>query len=123
MRRSALYAGLLVLVGMTSCTQTNRPAVNVQAPPSAVPVSTGTILSMREVTEPNGSASWRTALLAAAASTSAMNDSAAAQLVEFIVRADNGAILSVVQANNVGLRPGDRVVILHAGSTHLARPG
>jgi hypothetical protein len=123
MRRSALYAGLFVLVGMTGCAQTNHPAVSTQAPPTAVPGSAGTILWMRSVAEPSGSAPWRTALLAIAAKTSAADGGEAAPLVEFIVRADDGAILSVVQGNDVGLRPGDRVVILYEGSTHLARPG
>lgn len=78
---------------------------------------------MRSVAEPSGSEAWRTALLAVAAKTNAADGGEAAPLVEFIVRADDGAILSVVQGNNVGLRAGDRVVILYEGSTRLARPG
>jgi outer membrane lipoprotein SlyB len=123
MRRSALYAGLFVLVGMTGCAPTNQPAVRTQAPPTSVPGSAGTIVWMRSVAEPSGSEGWRTALLAVAAKTNAADGGEAAPLVEFIVRADDGAILSVVQGNDVGLRPGDRVVILYEGSTHLARPG
>lgn len=123
MRRSVVYAALFVLIGMTSCAQTNRPAVNTQASPPAVPVSTGTILSMRKVIELSGSEAWRTGLLAAAANTSPANEGYASQLMEFIVRADDGATLSVVQPNKVGLRPGDRVVILYDGRAHLARPG
>ena len=121
MRRSAFYAGLFVLVGMAGCAQTNRPAVSTQAPPPKVPGSTGTILSMRNVAEPSGSAQWRTALLTAAVKTSTADGGEAAQLVEFIVRADDGATLSIVQTNRVGLRPGDRVAILHDGGTYLAR--
>jgi outer membrane lipoprotein SlyB len=43
-------------------------------------------------------------------------------LAEFIVRADDGATLSIVQANDQGFRMGDRVVIVRAAQTRLARP-
>ena len=42
--------------------------------------------------------------------------------VEFIVRSDEGATLSIVQANEPGFRKGDRVVILRDDRTRLARP-
>ena len=44
-------------------------------------------------------------------------------LVEFIVRADDGATLSIVQSNEAGFRTGDRVIILRDDRTRLARPG
>ena len=43
--------------------------------------------------------------------------------VEFIVRTDGGAILSVVQGNESGFHAGDRVVILHGDRARLAWPG
>jgi hypothetical protein len=43
--------------------------------------------------------------------------------VEFIVRTDDGATLSIVQDNGLGLRAGDRVVILRGDHARLARPG
>lgn len=44
-------------------------------------------------------------------------------MVEFIVRTDEGATLSIVQDNGAGLHAGDRVVVLRGGRTRLARPG
>ena len=43
-------------------------------------------------------------------------------LMEFIVRTDDGATLSIVQTNEPGFRTGDRVVIIRDDLTHLARP-
>ena len=45
------------------------------------------------------------------------------QQVEFIVRVDDGTMLSVVQPNEPGFHSGDRVIILRDAPTHLARPG
>jgi outer membrane lipoprotein SlyB len=42
---------------------------------------------------------------------------------EIILRTDDGAILSVVQAESSGLAPGARVVVLTSPNLHLARPG
>ncbi|HET7882433.1 MAG TPA: hypothetical protein VFL55_16225 [Acetobacteraceae bacterium] len=50
------------------------------------------------------------------------SENASAALVEFIVRGDDGAMLSIVQANDADFRQGDRVVILRAAQTRLARP-
>ncbi len=44
-------------------------------------------------------------------------------LFEFIVRADDGATLSIVQANTASFRTGDRVVILRDDTARLAPPG
>jgi outer membrane lipoprotein SlyB len=90
---------------------------------TATQAATGTIVSMRKVSAQPSSSPWRSLLLADAAMTRAANDAAAGGLMEFIVRASNGAILSVVQANDAGFHTGDHVVILHDGQTHLARPG
>jgi outer membrane lipoprotein SlyB len=43
--------------------------------------------------------------------------------MEFIVRASDGTIISVVQSNDVGFHTGERIVILRDGPTHLARQG
>jgi outer membrane lipoprotein SlyB len=45
------------------------------------------------------------------------------RLIEIIVRADDGATLSIVQTNDPGFRKGDRVIILRDDQTRLARPG
>ena len=51
------------------------------------------------------------------------HDDGSRSLVEFIVRVDDGATLSIVQTNEPGFRTGDRVVILRDDRTRLARPG
>jgi outer membrane lipoprotein SlyB len=40
--------------------------------------------------------------------------------VEFIIRQDDGSTLSVVQTNEDGFRPGDRVVLTRGARTHIA---
>ena len=46
-----------------------------------------------------------------------------APITEFIVRADDGATLSIVQSNKLDLRTGDRVVIRYEPTVQLTRPG
>jgi outer membrane lipoprotein SlyB len=66
---------------------------------------------------------WRVALLAdTGGATAAVNDGNS-HLTEFIVGIDDGSTISVVQTNELGFRPGDRVSVLHDGHTHIARPG
>ena len=77
---------------------------------------------MRAVIASEGSAPWRAALLAAASTGGSATDRTA-PLTEFIVRADDGATLSIVQANQLNLRAGDRVVIRYQPTAQLARPG
>ena len=82
-------------------------------------INEGTILSMRPV-GPRGSAEpLRAALLA----DGGEHDDGGRLSVEFIVRADDGATLSIVQTNEPGFRKGDRVIILRDDRTRLARPG
>ena len=50
---------------------------------------------------------------------SGRNDTTQA-LVEFIVRADDGATLSIVQPNDADLRTGDRVLVERGDQTRLA---
>jgi hypothetical protein len=76
---------------------------------------------MRNVAAAASQESWRKRLVDSGGMQTASN-SEAAPLTEFIVRTDDGATLSVVQANTIGLHPGDRVVILRDASTRLARP-
>jgi outer membrane lipoprotein SlyB len=40
--------------------------------------------------------------------------------VEFIIRQDDGSTVSVVQTNEDGFRPGDRVVLTRGARTHIA---
>ncbi|MDE2197424.1 MAG: glycine zipper 2TM domain-containing protein [Rhodospirillales bacterium] len=44
--------------------------------------------------------------------------------MEFIIREDSGQTISVVQTNETGLQPGDRVVLTRGARTHISRvPG
>jgi outer membrane lipoprotein SlyB len=115
LQRSILPACFIMLSGIAGCAPAKPP------PPAAVQpasVSTGTILSMRAVAARASQDPLRAAMLTTGASP---NDSS--RSVEFIVRTDDGATLSIVQTNEPGFRTGDRVVIMRDDLTHLARPG
>ncbi|MGC1408206.1 MAG: hypothetical protein WA864_04565 [Acetobacteraceae bacterium] len=106
----------VLLAGVAGCAPAKPP------PPAAVQpasVSTGKILSMRGVAAHASQDPLRAAMLTTGASPSDGSGS----LVEFIVRTDDGATLSIVQTNEPGFRTGDRVVIMRDDLTHLARPG
>jgi outer membrane lipoprotein SlyB len=113
--RLAIYLLSLVMLGLAGCAPANPPKPAVQ--PASVAM--GTILSTRAVNSHAGSDSVRAALLAGGSAPGDGDRS----LVEFIVRADDGATLSIVQSNESGLRNGDRVTILRDDRTRLARPG
>jgi outer membrane lipoprotein SlyB len=88
-----------------------------------VPSSEGTILSMRAVAVRGDRDSLRVALLADASGAATGVADGSNPMTEFIVRIDGGSTISVVQANELGFRAGDRVIVLHDGHTHIARPG
>jgi hypothetical protein len=112
--RSAIFlAGLIALAGCAS----PKPAEVVAQPAPAN--GSATILSMRTVQRNPAATPIRTVLLAESVGS---NDTGEA-LVEFIVRTDDGAVLSIVQTNESGFRNGDRVVIVRDTRTHLTRPG
>ena len=106
---------IAMLAGILGCAPVTPPKPSTQA----TPPGGGTILSMRTVTpvasvEPS---------LASLLSGGGGHDSGDRSRVEFIIRADDGAVLSIVQANDAGFRQGDRVIILRGDQTRLARPG
>src|SRR5215472_15696292 len=103
-----------MLVGVAGCT----PAVAPPTPPQTAAAGGGTILSVRAIERHTAVEPLRAALLTDAEPAKNAGD----PLVEFIVRADDGTTLSIVQANDSAFRQGDRVVILRAAQTHLARP-
>ena len=116
MRQTRSLLGLTVLVGIAGCAPASVPRVAVQ--PAATGAG-GIILSMRAVT----SHASMQPLQAALRANGVGSDDPRQSLVEFIVRGDNGATLSIVQANDAGFHAGDRVVILRDTTAHLARPG
>ena len=113
MRLTRYLLSLVTLAGIAGCAPANPPKVAVQ------PTAAGTILSMRPVEPHAGVAPLRAALLT---DGSGQDDDNRA-LVEFIVRADDGATLSIVQSNAAGFRKGDHVIIVRGDRTRLARPG
>jgi outer membrane lipoprotein SlyB len=115
LRSTSYLLRLVTLAGIAGCAPVNPP----KAPVQPATINAGTILSMRPV-GPRGSAEpLRAALLADGGGT----DDGNRPLMEFIVRADDGATLSIVQTNEPGFRNGDRVIILRDDRTRLARPG
>jgi outer membrane lipoprotein SlyB len=114
---------LLVLLGITGCAQVITDTAGPPASVRALPSREGIILSMRPVTMRGDRAQWGVALLAAASGTTAAGDDAHRQPTEFIVRTDAGSTISVVQTNEFGFHPGDRIIILHDDRTHIGRPG
>ncbi len=118
-----LCLGLFAVTLMAGCAP-STPVATAPAPASqSVPFSAGTILSMRTVAAPAGSTPWRAALLAAASGPGGAGNDPSTPLIEFIVRADDGATLSIVQSNNLDLHKGDRVMIRYQPTAQLARPG
>jgi outer membrane lipoprotein SlyB len=115
LRLGTYLVGLATLVGVAGCTAGNPAKVVVQP----TPVGAGTILSMRAVIPHADAAPLRAELLGGGGT----HDDGDQALVEFIVRADDGATLSIVQTNEPGFRNGDRVIILRDDRTRLARPG
>jgi outer membrane lipoprotein SlyB len=116
--------GLLALLGIAGCanavTHTASPAA---ATAHSVSSNEGTILSLRAVAVRDERDPWRVALLAdTSGAASAVNDGGS-HLTEFIVRIDGGSTISVVQTNELGFHPGDRVAVVRNGHTHIARPG
>ncbi len=122
-------AGLVAVASIVSCTPANTTASTASTTAARpVVVSAGAILLLRTVTADNTAQPWRSVLLADAGAANTANDvgdtrGGHLRVVEFIVRTDSGAVLSVVQANDADFHAGDRVMILRGDTTRLARPG
>jgi outer membrane lipoprotein SlyB len=122
-RNPVLCLGLFAVTLLAGCAPAT-PVATAPAPAGqSVPFSAGTILSMRAVATPAGTTPWRAALLAAASGPGGTGTDPSTPLIEFIVRADDGAILSIVQTTDLDLHKGDRVVIRYQPTAQLARPG
>ena len=120
LRQTALLCGI-VLCGIAGCAPTQNAAPAVAGKPAVQ--ANATILSMRKVVVHDSDNPWRAALLKASAGAAPATADQSTALMEFIVHADDGAKLSIVQPNGPGLHAGDRVLIERDSNTHLARPG
>jgi outer membrane lipoprotein SlyB len=115
---------LLALLGIAGCARAvTNTAASTAATARPLPSSEGTILSLRAIAVRGERDPWRVALLADAGGAATIGDDGNSHLTEFIIRIDSGSTVSVVQTNELGFRPGDRVVVLHDGHAHIARPG
>jgi hypothetical protein len=103
MRIVPICASLLILAG---CAASRPKPVAVRAPDDA---GHGTILVVRQAEAAPG-------VLAAVGEVPGADDPA----MEFIVREDDGHVVSVVEPGGSRLAPGERVLILHGAETRLA---
>jgi hypothetical protein len=110
--RSAMFGSALVLLAACA-TQGESPAQAVR--PTQPAAETATVLTLRAV--PSGTRRSVRSLLAVADDPAAQ---ARPRLLEVIVRTQTGTILSVVQPETPGLKPGDHVNILRATPTRIA---
>jgi outer membrane lipoprotein SlyB len=119
MTRMLPFAGLAaaLLLGLAGCAP-GRPDT-AQARPAAAPAmgpDSGVIVSIRPMT-----VAASDTILIALNETGGGRGSRPMAAVEFIVRANGGRTVSVVQPDADGFRPGDHVVLTGGGRTRVAR--
>lgn len=120
--RQAAVEELLRPLTIFSCLLVAACTQNAVVPPTVQPTAarrgdTGTILSMRPV---SGHYGQEPVIETFRIGSGVTNIPENAALEEFIVRADDGATLSIVQPNDLKFHAGQRVAILHAEATRLA---
>lgn len=133
MRFALVLTGLLCLAACTPTAPTAYPPAETGRPGQA---SHGVIVSRRAIdTEAAptaaahaGSKDVRASILGAVgnlpggpAGNAGGPASARPAVFEFIIRQDNGQTISVVQTDEAGLRPGERVVVSMGTRTRLLR--
>ncbi len=112
--------GLAVLaLGVAGCTPARTDTVGTE-PASATTSAPGggVIASMRPMM-----VAASDAILIALNEGGVARGSRPTEAVEFIIRADGGRTVSVVQSDAGGFRPGQRVVLTGGARTHVARAG
>lgn len=126
-RFSLAIAGRLAAVALPFAVASCAAVPSAPAPGAqAAAVGAATVLAVRPIAAiaTEDAAGWRAALLSGAGESG--GPAPAGSLAEFIVRVDDGATLSIVQANDAGLRVGERVVLARpsatTGSPRLVRP-
>ena len=124
MRHHPAILGLLLLVCLGGCAHPDTGALHSSAA-AAHPASVkhGIILSMRTIRRAEIDVPLQVALLGDAGGTTMPDGTAGRTVVEFIVRQSDGAIISVVQSNELGFHQGDHVSILRDDGVRLARSG
>jgi len=122
--RAAVAVAVLALpLGVAACApRAAQPAVASQSAARGVAAGAGTIVAIRLLTGPaQPDAGDPRASVLVAIGGGGGGQTGGVQTVEFIVREDAGPAVSVVQANDLGLRPGERVLITGGDPTRLAR--
>ncbi len=114
LRLSSYLLGMIMSAGIAGCAPVKPP----HSPPEPSQVTAGTILSMRSVYSPAAADAMRAALLGSGSTPEKVSH----PLTEFIVRTDDGPMMSIIQTNEPGFHVGDRVIILHRDRTQLAPP-
>jgi len=112
MRVGRLVGGLAVV--LSSCAAPGKPVTSAAATPMA-----GTILAVRPVTgRIDITRIAASGLGATGAQAAPAGDAKAA---EFIVRQDDGRVISIVQQNDGHFASGDRIEVLRDPQTRIAR--
>jgi outer membrane lipoprotein SlyB len=109
--RNGLRAALLPALVLASCAPAPKP---VAAIPQSVPLEYGTIASLRPVLQaaPGGMGTDPGARIFAAIGVGIPTGAGTAPgETEFVVRADDGRTLSIMQANDRSFRAGQRVAL------------
>jgi outer membrane lipoprotein SlyB len=117
-RAPGLALTLAALLGLAGCATPAAPtpaATELQRPAATY----GVVVSRRPIQAPTGN-DIRGSILGAVGNRLPAGTATTAAC-EFIVREDNGQTVSVVQTDEVGLRPGDRVVLSVGSRAHLSR--
>lgn len=112
-------AGIVFGLALAGCAAPAPRIVSAGAGTVATGQLRATILEIRPVppAAPQGSGAVLAALGASGSGGATAGES------EVILRTDGGAVLSIVQADTVGLAAGERVVVDTQPRLHLARPG
>jgi outer membrane lipoprotein SlyB len=117
---------LIALLGVSACAPGNTGGASTAGAISGAERGTyGVIVSRRPIAgaEHPGAAGRdvRASILGAVGAAAGQGAEQAA--FEFIVREDDGQTVSVVQTDEAGLRPGDRVLLSMGTRTRLSRAG
>jgi outer membrane lipoprotein SlyB len=115
---SGFGVALLAVLVLSGCARPPQRAAQI-APSPAPAVATGVIAAMRPLAAPT--ADTARAILAAIGMGGAAAVSRPADETEFVVSEDGGRTVSIVQPNDAGLHPGERVALTPGARTRIIR--